>query len=70
MTTAALIIGAVALIILVSAPISGELADRFGRLRILNIALWAYGLGLLVPLVTIPYLVLPVLPAIAFGARW
>ncbi|MGH2866344.1 MAG: MFS transporter [Solirubrobacteraceae bacterium] len=67
-TTAALMIGAVALIILVSAPISGELADRFGRLRILNVALWAYGLGLLVPLVTqSPYLILPVLPAIAFG---
>jgi MFS family permease len=65
---AALVIGGVALLILISAPVSGQLADRFGRLRVLNIALWAYGLGLLVPLVTqSPYLVLPVLPAIAFG---
>lgn len=65
---AALIIGGVALLILISAPVSGQLADRFGRLRVLNIALWVYGLGLLVPLVTqSPYLVLPVLPAIAFG---
>jgi MFS family permease len=67
-TTAALIIGGVAIVILISAPISGQLADRLGRLRILNIALWVYGLGLLVPLVTqTPYLVLPVIPAIAFG---
>lgn len=67
-TTAALIIGGVALIILISAPISGGLADRLGRLRVLNIALWAYGIGLFVPLFTqSPFLVLPVLPAIAFG---
>lgn len=67
-TDAALIVGAVAVIILISAPISGKLADRFGRLRILNFALWGYGLGLLVPLVTqTPYLVLPVIPVIAFG---
>lgn len=67
-TTAALIIGAVAVVILISAPISGQLADRLGRLRILNVALWAYGLGLFVPLLTqTPYLILPVIPAIAFG---
>ena len=67
-TTAALIIGAVALIILISAPISGQLADRLGRLRIMTFALWAYGLGLFVPLLTrAPYLVLPVIPVIAFG---
>ncbi|MGI8507520.1 MAG: MFS transporter [Solirubrobacteraceae bacterium] len=67
-TTAALIIGGVALVILISAPISGQLADRLGRLRILHVALWAYGLGLFVPLLTqSPYLVVPVIPAIAFG---
>jgi MFS family permease len=67
-TTAALIIGAVALIILISAPITGQLADRFGRLRTMTLALWAYGLGLFVPLLTqAPYLVLPVIPVIAFG---
>lgn len=68
LTTAALIIGGVAVVILISAPFSGQLADRLGRLRILNIALWVYGLGLLVPLATqTPYLVLPAIPAIAFG---
>jgi MFS family permease len=67
-STAALIIGAVAVVILLSAAVSGQLADRLGRLRVLNIALWAYGIGLLVPLFTqAPYFVLPVLPAIAFG---
>ena len=52
MTTATLIIGTVALIILISAPISGQLANRLGRLRIMTFALWAYRLGLLVPLLT------------------
>ncbi|MGB0097268.1 MAG: MFS transporter [Solirubrobacteraceae bacterium] len=66
-TTAALIIGAVALIILISAPISGQLADRLGRLRIMTFALWAYGLGLVPLLTQAPYLVLPVIPVIAFG---
>ena len=46
LTTAALIIGGVAVVLLISAPISGQLADRLGRLRILHIALWVYGVGL------------------------
>lgn len=67
-TDAALIIGAVALLVLICAPISGHLADRLGRLRILRIALWVYGVGLIVPLLTQdPILVLPAIPAIAFG---
>jgi MFS family permease len=67
-TTAALIIGAVSVVLLISAPISGQLSDRLGRLRVMQWALWVYGLGLMVPLVTqAPALVLPVLPAIAFG---
>ncbi len=41
------IIGAVALVILVAAAFSGKLADRFGRVRIIRIALWIYGIGLL-----------------------
>lgn len=67
-TAAALIIGAVAVVLLIAAPISGVLADRLGRLRVFNVALWLYGLGLLVPLFTqAPAIVLPVLPVIAFG---
>ncbi len=67
-TQAALLIGAVAVVILISVILSGQLADRHGRLRVLRVALWLYGLGLLIPLVTqAPYLVLPAMPAIAFG---
>lgn len=62
------IIGAVALVILVAAAVSGKLADRYGRLRIVRIAIWAYGVGLLVPLVTTtPLLIAPAIPLIAFG---
>jgi MFS family permease len=67
-TDAALIVGAAAALVLIAAPISGELADRLGRLEVLRVALPIYGLGLLVPLITqTPYIVLPVLPAIAIG---
>jgi MFS family permease len=62
------IIGAVALVILVAAAVSGKLADRYGRLRIIRIAIWAYGAGLLVPLITTtPLLIAPAIPLIAFG---
>lgn len=62
------IIGAVALVILVAAALSGKLADRYGRVRIIRIALWVYGVGLLVPLLTAtPLLIVPAIPLIAFG---
>jgi MFS family permease len=62
------IIGAVALVILVAAALSGKLADRYGRVRIIRIALWVYGVGLLVPLLNAtPLLIVPAIPLIAFG---
>lgn len=50
--TSSLIIGAVAVVILLGAAVSGKLGDRFGRLRVVTIALWGYGIGYLLPLVT------------------
>jgi Na+/melibiose symporter-like transporter len=52
MQEASLAIGAGALVILAASPVSGKLADRLGRARVMKAALWVYGLGLLVPLVT------------------
>ena len=65
---AAAIVGAVALVVLIAAPVSGRMADRFGSTAVMRIALPVYGVGLLVPLfVRSPWLLAPVLPAIAFG---
>lgn len=47
---------------------SGKLVDRYGRVRIIRIALRVYGVGLLVPLLTAtPLLIVPAIPLIAFG---
>lgn len=62
------IIGVVAAASVVAALIGGVLADRYGLGRMMRIALWVYGVGLLVPVVTQETaLVLPVFPLIAFG---
>lgn len=67
-STAALIIGIAAVFMLVAAPVSGTLADRFGRLPVLGPTLWLYGIGLMVPLFTqSPAIVIPLLPVLAFG---
>jgi MFS family permease len=52
MQLASLAIGAGAIVILAASPVSGKLADRVGRARVMRAALWVYGLGLLVPLLT------------------
>ncbi len=52
LSTASLIIGAVALVILVGAAGSGKLGDKFGRIRVVTIALFAYGAGYLVLIFT------------------
>jgi MFS family permease len=68
MSTAALIIGGGAVIILLASPVSGKLADRLGRTRVMHIALWVYGAGLLVPAFTQSTLVLALaVPLVAFG---
>jgi MFS family permease len=68
LTTASLIIGAVALLILVGAAVSGTLGDRFGRVRIVRLAVIAYGVGYLVPAFTTskPIIALSI-PFIALG---
>jgi MFS family permease len=68
MQAASLAIGAGALVILAASPVSGKLADRLGRARVMKAALWVYGLGLLVPVVTTtPALVAAAVPLVAFG---
>jgi MFS family permease len=65
---ASLIVGAVAVLILGGALASGFLADRFGKLRVTEIALWIYGLCMLVPgLTTVPFLIVAALPFVAIG---
>jgi Na+/melibiose symporter-like transporter len=65
---AAAIVGAVALVVLLAAPVSGRMADRFGSVAVMRVALPVYGAGLLVPLfIRSPWVLAPVLPVIAFG---
>ena len=68
MESASLIIGLGALVVLAGSPVSGKLADRMGRARVMQIALWIYGIGLLVPLLTQSTLLLALaIPLVAFG---
>jgi MFS family permease len=52
LATSSLMIGGVAFVILLSAGISGKLGDKYGRIRVVGIALWAYGFGFLAPALT------------------
>ena len=62
------VIAIVVLLVLIAAPISGKLGDRLGRARVVGVALWFYGLGLLVPFFTrSPWIALPIVPFVAFG---
>jgi MFS family permease len=66
--TASLAVGAGALVILAASPVSGKLADRVGRARVMQAGLWVYGLGMIVPLLTTsPGIVAAVVPFVAFG---
>lgn len=53
---------------LVASPLAGTLADRWGELRLLRVAVVAFGLGLLLPVITTSPLVLVAVPVIAFAA--
>lgn len=65
---AAGIIGAVALVVLAAAPLSGRLADRVGGTRVMAWTLPVYGLGLLVPAFTqSPAICVPLLVVAGFG---
>jgi MFS family permease len=48
LSTGSLIIGGVALVILIGAAGSGKLGDKFGRIRVVTIALIGYGVGYVV----------------------
>jgi MFS family permease len=62
------VLAIVVTLVLVAAPVSGKLGDRFGKTRVAAVSIWPFGLGLLVPLFTqSPYIVLPILPFVAFG---
>jgi len=66
--SASLIIGGVAVVVLLGALLSGAVADRFGRLRVTETALWIYGVTLLIPgLFTAPPAILVGMPFIALG---
>jgi MFS family permease len=68
LATGSLIIGAVAFVILIGAGVSGKIGDRHGRIRVVRVALWAYGLGFLVPLLTTSRpLIVAAAPFIALG---
>jgi predicted MFS family arabinose efflux permease len=68
MSSASLIIGGVALLLLAASPAAGKLADRFGIGRVLSWALPVYGLALLVPfLVTSRPLIAAAVPFVALG---
>jgi Na+/melibiose symporter-like transporter len=66
--TASLLMGIVAVTAVVSAPIAGALADRYGIGRVMRIALIVYGVGLLLPLLSYSLrVIVPVLPIVGFG---
>jgi MFS family permease len=63
-----LAIGAAASVVLVGAVVSGKIADRVGRARVMRASLVVYGLGLLVPFAsTVPWVVALAAPLVAFG---
>jgi MFS family permease len=68
LTLAVAAIGFAAAVILVASPLAGKLGDRYGRARVVNVALVIYGCGLLVPLVTqSEVVILAIIPVVAFG---
>jgi MFS family permease len=67
-STAALMIGGVAVVVLLAALTSGKLADRYGPLAVLRCALPVYGFGFLVPfLFSAPAIVALSIPFVAVG---
>lgn len=65
---AALVVGAAALVIVGGAGVSGWLAGRYGRRRVMLVALVVFGVGLLVPLATTALgPLIACVPFVAFG---
>jgi MFS family permease len=68
LATGSLIVGAVAFVILIGAGVAGKAGDRFGRTRVITVALWCYGIGFLVPAFTTSRaLIIAAIPLIAIG---
>ena len=68
LSASSLIIGAVALLVLVGALVSGKIADRLGKLRTMRFGLWVYGIMLAIPFITAsPAVLAATAPVIAFG---
>ncbi len=66
--TASLLIGGVALVILIGAGAAGKAGDKWGRIRVVKLALWGYGLGFVVLVFTTSRpLLAAALPFIAIG---
>jgi len=66
--TASLIVGGVGGIVLAGAVAAGKAGDDRGRLRVMRVSLWVYGLGLFVPaLVTFKPVIALAVPLIALG---
>jgi MFS family permease len=67
-SVASALMAIVAVVVMLAAPIAGRLADRFGTLRVIRMALYLYATGLLLPCFTQSLLVLlPAMPLVGFG---
>ncbi|HEY7266368.1 MAG TPA: MFS transporter [Solirubrobacterales bacterium] len=64
---ASAVLSVAAVAIIGGALLGGRLGDRVGELRVLHVAVWVYGLGLLVPLITQSPFALVAVPFVAFA---
>lgn len=63
-----LIVGGASLISVIASPLSGKWGDRFGKARVMQTALIAYGIGLLIPgAITFKIVLIAAVPFVAFG---
>ena len=67
LSKASLAIGATAVLILGAAASAGKLADKFGRTRVMTIALWFYGVAMIVPGLTQSVPAVIAVPFVAIG---
>jgi MFS family permease len=65
---ASMVLAVVVVAAVFAAPLSGWLADRMGRRRVIAVCLWVYGLGALVPAFTQSIAILPVILLVALAA--